>query len=183
MTTLVVDIENNKIVTDSRCTEYCAQRYEMALFNKNVTLPFFKKKFVRYNDEYTWKSIRIIKDGFTEFLCGSGIVSEIDTFIKAYRKNKIPKSFLKNSTVFVVKFNGHNWTVDNYNNSVKGTYEDTTAWITSGSGSELAAGAIDILSKHDKNRALKAVKVAIDRDKSSGGTTQVLNIEDYCDIY
>ena len=51
MTTVVIDLVNGKIVTDSRCTEYCAQRYEMSLFNKKVELSFLKKKFVRYNDK------------------------------------------------------------------------------------------------------------------------------------
>lgn len=183
MTTVVIDLVNGKIVTDSRCTEYCAQRYEMSLFNKKVELPFLKKKFVRYNDEFTLKSIRIVKNGFTEFLCGSGLVKEINEFFDAYKADKIPSTFLKNSSVFVIKFDGHEWLAIKYNKSMKYAYTGNPEWITTGSGSELAAGAIDMLSPHDKNRAIKATHVAMNRDNSSGGEVQVLNIEEFGDLY
>jgi hypothetical protein len=183
MTTVVVDLTNQKIVTDSRCTGNRKVSYTLSFFKKKLKLPFFKFQECVSTDDYTVKSVRINKNGFTEYAVGSGTVQEIKKFIKNYSNDTIPKKFLKDSTVLVVSFNGYRWVVKSYSNSTLHLYGSDVDWITSGSGSQLSAAAMDMISEENRNRAEKAVEVAINRDTYSGGEIRTLQLQDYCDIY
>lgn len=183
MTTVVVDIDNRKIVTDSRCTSNKRQSHEISLFKRKFKIPFLKYKYLDIDDSHTYKGVRIKRNGFTEFLCGSGTVSEIYGFIDQYKNGKIPKRYLKDSTVIVVYYNGEGWAAKKYTNSTLTTYNENVGWIVSGSGNQFACGVLDTISEHNKNRAIKAIEVSIERDTYSGGEIRVLNFEDFCDIY
>lgn len=183
MTTVVVDLSNQKIVTDSRCTGNRKVSYTLSLFKKKLNLPFFKFQECVSSDNYTTKSVRINKNGFTEFAVGAGTVQEINKFIKNYRNDTIPRKYLKDSTVMVVSFNGSRWVVKSYSNSKLHIYGSDVDWITSGSGNQLSAAAMDMVNEENRNRAEKAVEVAIKRDVYSGGEIRTLQLQDYCDIY
>lgn len=182
MTTVVLDISHRKIVTDSRTTGNRKNYLSVSVLKKSFNLPFFRYKECVSTDS-TIKSLRIVKNGFTEFIVGSGYVSEINKFIENYKNDTIPKKFLKDSTVLVAYFNGTQWMVKSFSNSNCILYGEDTEWVVSGSGGQYAAATLDLINQENKNRAIKAVEIAIGRDTYSGGEIRELKLQDYCDIY
>jgi len=183
MTTVVIDLRHHKVVTDTRLTYISESKRKITFMSKEIALPFIKSYNVAFDDQYKKKAYRIKRNGFTEIVCMSGIVSEIEKFMNAYLRNKLPRKYLKNSTVNIISYNGREWISRSYTSSSYTSYkENDCGFITTGSGGTFACGALDMLSVKDKNRAIKAVKSSMVYDNYSGGSISVLNFEDLNDI-
>lgn len=188
VTTVVIDILHNKVVTDGRVTENVAIKLKKAWF-----LSLISKKYDPWirerteDDTYYNKFYRLKADcGQTVFCCAAGRVDEIQKFLKLIKNKKalkkFPKKYLENSSVIMIKFQGENRLIYNAKNSTISKV-DAESWITIGSGGDVACGVLETVSEQDKNRAVKAVQTAIHYDNDSGGEPRVYELKEFDDIY
>lgn len=183
MTTCIVDIKHNVVVTDGRLTNKTISGKRPFWMLRVLTFQNIWNYNTDYKDNYFNKFYRIpSSNGQTVFSCACGNVSEITTFLDRFQKNKLPRKYLENSTVLLMKYFGEELRIYRAQNSKIERYENVD-WIIMGSGKDIATGAFLSVSEENKNRAVKAIQIASQYDEGTSFNTKVYHLEEFDDIY
>ena len=153
MTTLLLDLKNKKLYTDSRVT---SSNYSGLIKKKKKES--FEDNFVKF---YPSKK-------YMRMYTGTGCVRDIEKVIKTIEAGRQPKIKSKTSV----------WQIDNYPSFKVVSYGNSETYavenvdfLCNGSGGEFAAGAVKAGST-----PMEAMDIAIELDRYSGGEIKCYDV-------